>query len=248
MDIINLDFSYTKFLDLAKSDNESAEILLHAKKYHNAVYHFQQSVEKSCKYIGLTNKIFTFIELRKINHDPHKVFDKLFSSVFFTSVCSNGDYKSFKNDMYNLNTDEIVKFSYTQIQNIIKNPHKNRMGKLASEIVLDYYINNPFAYCDSSIPLLLENVRIMRGYSKCERICEQLIKRNDEIELCMFSQMLMSFLVRGVEANSRYPDEDGTSPCDIYSGETLLVHYLSYFIEIQKFCVKTLYDYYNYNL
>lgn len=245
MDIINPDLSYTDFLDLSNSDIKSADVLLKFKEYPNAVYHLQQSVEKSCKYLGLTNKIFTFNELRKISHDPDKVFDMLFSSNFYTSIFTDGDYKSFKYEIDKLTIDEIVKFSHEKIQTIIEKPHENRIGKLASDIVIDYYENNPFSAKNSSIEKLLENVRIMRGYPKCESICKQLIKRNDNIEICMFAQMLMSFLVRGVEANSRYPDENGITPNDIYSEKSPLVQHLSYFIDKQKFCIEILCDYYN---
>lgn len=244
MDIINPDLSHTIFLDLANSDIKSADILFKAEQYPNAVYHFQQSVEKSCKYLGLTNKIFTFNEFRKISHDPHKVFDMLFSSNFYTSIFTDGDYKSFKDEIKKLTIDEIVKFSHDRIQTIIENPHEDRIGKLASDIVIDCYENNPFSAYNSSIEELLENVRIMRGYPKCESICKQLIRRNDNIEICMSAQMLMSFLVCGVEANSRYPDKNGITPNDIYSETSPLVLNLSYFIDKQKFCIDTLNNFY----
>lgn len=244
MDIINTDLSHTIFLDLANSDIKSADALLKIKEYPNAVYHFQQSVEKSCKYLGLTNRIFTFNELRKISHDPHKVFDMLFSSDLYTSIFTDNDYKSFKDEIDKLTKDEIVEFCHNRIQTIIENPHEDRIGKLASDIVIDYYENNPLSNNDSSIKELLKNVRRMRGYPKCESICKQLIKRNNNIEICMSAQMLMSFLVRGVEANSRYPDENRINPNDIYSEKSPLVQNLNYFIDKQKFCIDTLNNFY----
>ena len=245
MDIVNLDLSHTNFLDLANSDIQSADILLKIKEYHNAVYHLQQSVEKSCKYIGLTYKIFTFNELRKISHDPHRVFDMLFSSDFYTSIFTDSNYKSFKDEMVKLTMNEIVKFSHDRIQTIIEKSHENRIGKLASDIVIDYYKNNPLLAYYGLIEKLLEIVRIKRGNPKCESICKQIIRRIDNIEICMLAQMLMSFLVRGVEANSRYPDKNGINPSDIYSEESSLVQNLSFFIDKQKFCIEILCDYYN---
>lgn len=245
MDIRNLDSSHANFLNVANSDIKSADALLQIKEYHNAVYHFQQSVEKSCKYLGLTNQIFTFNELRKIGHDPHKVFDMLFSSDFYTRIFTDSDYKSFKDEIYKLTIDEIVKISHDGIQAIIEEPHEEYSGKLASDIVIDYYKKNPLSANDSSIKVLLENIRIMRGYPKCESICKQLIRRNDNIEICMSAQMFMSFLVRGVETNSRYPDENGITPSDIYSEKSPLVQNLSYFIDKQKFCIEILNNLYN---
>lgn len=240
MDIVNPDLSHTNFLDLSSSDINSAKVLLQVKEYHNAVYHFQQSVEKSCKYLGLTMKAFTFDELRQISHEPQKVFDKVFSSTFFTDAYSNIDYEFFKKEIQKLNIDKKVDFSYKQIQNSINNPHEERLGKLPSEIIVDFYNNNPFSIHNNFIKELVENARIMKGYSKCEDICKQLITRNDEIEICVFSQMLMSFLVSGVEANSRYPDKVGVTPKEIYSDKSFIVQYLDYFIEKQLFCIKIL--------
>ena len=245
MDIINLDSSYAKFLNVANSDIKSAYALLQIKEYHNAVYHFQQSVEKSCKYLGLTNQIFTFDKLRQIGHDPHKVFDMLFSCDFYTRTFTDSDYKSFKDEIYKLTIDEIVKISHEGIQSIIEKPHEDYSWKLASDIIIDYYEKNPLSANNSSIKALLGIIRTMRGYPKCESICKQLIRRNDNIEICMSAQMLMSFLVRGVEANSRYPDENGITPSDIYSEKSPLVQNLNYFIDKQKLCIEILCDYYN---
>lgn len=244
MDIVNPDLSYTNFLDLAVSDIKSANVLLQVKEYHNAVYHFQQSVEKSCKYLGLTIKAFTFEKLREISHEPQRVFDKVFSSKIFTDVYKDNDYKLFKNEIQELNTDDKVYYSYEKIQQNTNKPHEERLGKLYSEILVEYYCNNPFAIHDNSVNQLIENAQVMKGYPKCEEICEQLIARNDNIEICVFSQMLMSFLVSGVEANSRYPDKTGITPNEIYSEKSFIVQYLNYFIETQVFCIKTLGDYF----
>lgn len=244
MDIINPDLSHTNFLDLATSDIKSAKTLLQAKEYPNAVYHLQQSVEKSCKYLGLTVKAFTFDELRQISHEPQKVFDKVFSSTFFTDAYSNIDYEFFKKEVQKLSIDKKVDFSYKQIQNSINNPHEERLGKLPSEIIVDFYNNNPFSIYDNYVKELVENARAMKGYSKCEDICKQLITRNDNIEICVFTQMLMSFLVSGVEANSRYPDKAGITPYEIYAEKSSIVQYLDYFIEKQLFCIKILGEYF----
>lgn len=244
MDIVTPDLSHMDFLDLATSDIKSSYALLQAREYHNAVYHFQQSVEKSCKYLGLTMKLFTFDELRQISHEPQRVFDKIFSSKIFTDVYRDNDYDLFKKEIHELSTDDKTYYSYNKIQNSINRHHEERLGKLPSEIVVEHYSNNPFSIHNSSISVLIENAKVMKGYPKCENICEQLIARNDNMEICVFSQMLMSFLVSGVEANSRYPDKKGATPNNIYSEKSTMVQYLDYFIEKQLFCIEILENYF----
>lgn len=249
MDILNPDLSYNNFLRESKEDISSTKALLNNKNYSHAIYHFQQSVEKSCKYLGLTINAFTIEKLKRISHNPQEIFDLIFSSKMFIDIYKDDDYKLFKNEILELDTDERAYYSFKKIQEIINNPHEERIGKLHSEIVVEYYRNNPFSIYDNSISLLIENAKVMKGYPKCEEICEQLIVRNDEMEICVFSQMLMSFLVVGTEATTRYPNiEKGTTPSLEYTEDKPFVKNLVFFIEVQEKCIQTLNNFFMDNI
>jgi len=65
------------FIDLAKYDIESSEILFENNKFSNSLYFYHQSVEKAVKYLGLKIGIIYEDNLKKISHHPIKVFSIL---------------------------------------------------------------------------------------------------------------------------------------------------------------------------
>lgn len=245
MDILNPDLSYNDFLAESQEDISSSKILLNSRKYSHAIYHFQQSVEKSCKYLGLTINAINIDKLREISHNPQKIFDIIFSSKIITNVYQDNNYNLFKNEIQKLELDDKSYYSFTKIQEIINNPHEERLGKLSSEIIVEYYSNNPFSVMENSVELLIENAKTMKGYPKCEEICKELIIRNDDMGICVFSQMLMSFLITGTEAITRYPDiKKKTTPSLEFTEDKPFVRNLDFFIEIQERCIQTLKDFF----
>lgn len=68
MNILNPDLSHSEFLTESLSDINAANTLLDIGQFSQAAYMFQQSVEKSCKYFGLTIKILDYEDLRKTGH------------------------------------------------------------------------------------------------------------------------------------------------------------------------------------
>lgn len=94
---------------------------------------FQQSVEKSCKYLGLTTKAFTFEELRRISHEPKKVFDAIFNSDTFTAVNENQDYNTFKGLFSDADMNKRCDGAYYYIEEEFKNSTLN--NRLYSEQV-----------------------------------------------------------------------------------------------------------------
>ncbi|MCD5969400.1 HEPN domain-containing protein, partial [Riemerella anatipestifer] len=65
------------FIELAKNDIESSEILFKYKKFSNSIYFYHQAVEKVVKYLGLQIGIINENELKRISHNPLKVFSIL---------------------------------------------------------------------------------------------------------------------------------------------------------------------------
>lgn len=240
MDIINPDLSHNNFLELANADIKSANALLQIKEYHNAVYHFQQSVEKSCKYLGLTMKAFTFDELRQISHEPQKVFDKVFYNEVFTSVSDNQDYEEVKKIFKDADLNKKCDGAYYYIDKAFRSSSLN--SRPYSEQVIEYFDNNPFS--DLYNADFAENIKKHRGNFHVETACKQFLDMLDDMQKCLLCQMLMSLLVSGVEANSRYPDREGITPNEIYSEKSFIVQYLDYFIEKQFFCIKILGGYF----
>lgn len=69
------------FYKIAKSDFETAKILFNNNKFPEAIYYFQQSVEKLSKAFGLKNNFIKVEDLsRAISHKSEKVFTKQMKS------------------------------------------------------------------------------------------------------------------------------------------------------------------------
>lgn len=112
-----------------------------------------------------------------------------------------------------------------------------------SDQIIDYYEGNPFK------ELLPDNffseIISSKGNPLAETLFKNLLLSIRDLDICLMSQMIMSFLVSGIEENSRYPDHKlGTVPNEIYSEESEIIKNLSYFIERQKFCVRFLREYF----
>lgn len=241
MDIANPDLFHTDFLRLADSDIRSSSVLLREKEYHNAVYHFQQSVEKSCKYLGLTIKAFTSDELRRIGHEPRRVFDRIFYSETFTAINDNRDYEDIKSAFVGVSLDEKCDGVYYYIDKTFESS-SSLNGRSCSEQFIEGIDESLFSALYGTD--VLENIKKYRGNPHVEAFCKQFLDKFDEMRKCLLCQMLMSVLVSGIEANSRYPDRKGVSPDKIYSEKSFVVQYLDYFIGKQKFCIKVLRDYF----
>ena len=69
---------YDRLLETARKDLEASRILHKKKLYPQAVFYFQQSVEKSVKSFGLIEKMIDEKNLtNKIGHKPLKIFTRL---------------------------------------------------------------------------------------------------------------------------------------------------------------------------
>lgn len=71
-----------EFLKIAQTDLDASKVLLNGGLYSQALFSFQQAVEKTTKYMGLEMGAIKSDQLqRSIGHDVVKVFTKMFSSL-----------------------------------------------------------------------------------------------------------------------------------------------------------------------
>jgi hypothetical protein len=243
MDITNPDLSHISFLNEAENDIISAKVLLEAKQYPQAIYFFQQSIEKSCKYFGLTIKSINYDELNKISHEPQKIFYKIFNSGIFSSVDGNSIYNTFKEQFFKQDINERAKAAYYCIETESKKEDTENGVDFYSDQLLAFYESNPFN--ELLPPNFIFKVKSQRGTPLFENQCKESLQTINDSGKCLVYQIIMSFLVNGVEANSRYPDyKQKTTPSGIYSNESVIVKNLSYFIEKQNFCIPFLRRYF----
>ena len=70
-----------EMLHFAKEDFDIALLLYNEKEYSNALYHYNQCVEKTVNYIGLSTGSISEDQLKDISHKPIKVFSYLFDHI-----------------------------------------------------------------------------------------------------------------------------------------------------------------------
>lgn len=236
MNIIKPDLSHISFLREAESDISTIKVLLGSKNYSQAAYLFEQSVEKSCKYLGLTTEAISYDELRKIAHEPERVFDKIFHSEFFLSICGDNNFDEFKRQFKKQSLDERACSARFKIECLLENEDTEPQPKsYCSQFVSLYDSNALRKFFPENI---FNYLRSCSGNLNIEILCKEFLLQSKKMGKCCTTQMIMSFLVSGVEANSRYPDYNKkTTPSEIYSKDSEFVQNLYYLIEKQEFCI-----------
>lgn len=238
MNIIKPDLSHISFLREAESDISTIKVLLVSKNYSQAAYFFEQSVEKSCKYLGLTTQAVSYNEVRSsIGHEPERVFDKIFQSEIFLSMYNNNnDYSKLKQQFKKQSLDERAYSARFHIECLFENEDTEPQPKSYCSQLVSLHDSN--ASRKIFPEHTINELRNCSGIPKVEILCKEFLLQEKKMGKCCTAQMIMSFLVSGVEANSRYPDYNKkTTPSEIYSKDSEFVQNLHYLIEKQEFCI-----------
>ena len=83
----DIDYSYICFLEESKIDLDAAEVLEFKEIYSKSVLLFKQSVEMSCKYLGLLWKIIPPSDGKKnIGYIPNKIFKDFFGTDILRQI------------------------------------------------------------------------------------------------------------------------------------------------------------------
>src|SRR5574344_1123004 len=104
---------YKAFYDMAVSDLDASILLLDNKYYCQALYFFEQAVEKQVKFLGLTTGWLSEDKVKKIGHAPISFFDKLFNNQIikeFATVAKLdiNDINDFGEYLLNMNVEDRV--------------------------------------------------------------------------------------------------------------------------------------------
>ena len=67
--------------ETAKKDLQASKYLYNNALYPQAIFHIQQSVEKATKCFGMIFGIISEKELKKIGHNPIKIYEKEYEKM-----------------------------------------------------------------------------------------------------------------------------------------------------------------------
>lgn len=201
-----------ELIAISKSDIKASKTLFEGGQYPQSLFYFQQSVEKSVKYIGLIMQCMTEEQMAKdIKHEPLKVFQKMFKHL---SLNSNGmlpveDVHLFTNVKQIIITHsemEGVNMAWNQINSIVSQP------KLIDESI------DPFEavcrYISSITPLdhLKLDEQAFHLYAK-----KRLQKQTTEIILLLnYGTRVLQLMMIYSLLLSRYKVDDFRYPSDMY--------------------------------
>lgn len=231
---------YLDWLAQAKIDFKSAKTLYEQEEYCNAAFLFQQSVEKACKFFGLSRRLITMEKIRKIGHKPHEVFREIFTQEEvkpFLGPSAFDDLFRFMVDRPNM--DERVNAVGLALYDISSKPViPRKSNQSAKDALIDYYSGGTAKYFPNHelAKLLGEN----RG-NLPDDFYEALLIDTDNICKTPACLMHLSFLVFGTEQDSRYPGE--TSPSKLYNSKTMYMQEFESFCELFEYCLECLEKY-----
>lgn len=252
MNNFSLDYSHISFLKEAEADLKSVQVLYKNSNYSQAAYLFQQSIEKSCKFLGLTLNVFDYDRLRTISHHPHKVFKLLFNSDMMLEVYGSAiSFDNIDNILRNeSDLDDRVKCILWYLQSVtshipfIINPDSTAFDTL----VVNYQNLQIFkdALSVNGIDNVMDDIALMnylRNNSKIEHLSRTIINEINDRTICCLNLLFLSFLVWDIESNSRYPDYNkNTTPESLYNKNTIFIENIPLFVKEQNQCIDILYQ------
>ena len=183
-------FSY-QLLDIADSDIQSAKILCLNRKYPQAVFFFQQSVEKLAKAYGM---FFSLVKnpktlRRDVGHNPLNIIKKPTNDLIQSLECimRNSFATDLTSGIATINNVDFIGFSETLIE------HKDEIRNWLSSYVKEYDCSRAYTHtvCDD-----INN--ILNDFSQAK---EELKQQHIDTEIWMENIRIFESGVRNVVCN-----------------------------------------------
>lgn len=225
---------YSDLLNTAQRDLETSIILHHAENYPAAVFYYQQAVEKACKFWGLSQQLITWAEIRKIGHNPDKVFRILFTKhIALHEKNAEAIYDKMYNDYcINATPDSRVQKAHDELYHITNNPViPMAEGQSPYEAVDEYFKKDTKAAIIH--PTILQDLAKYKSHPYRDKVASEFIRETEDLCKMPACLLMLSFIVFNTEQNARYPDFDtNIKPEDLYNKNVLLVKQLPFLFQL----------------
>ena len=236
-----IDYSYFCFLQESLINLEGAELLNVKELYSKSVLLFSQSVEMSCKYLGLLWKIITPSDSKKsVGYIPNKVFKDFFSTDVLKQVKGHFLFEQFEDELNSYTSiDEKINYLMNELKIALNlEVVKRKENQTAIRAMIAFYKATGFKGL-SNIEFLEKN----KDNKKVEEELEEHRKTVNNVGVCVLCQMFMSFFVWGNIEDTRYPDiANGRTSLDNYPKSSAITKNLNKFFEIQRNCLNMMID------
>ena len=235
----DIDYSYICFLEESKIDLNAAEALESKEIYSKSVLLFKQSVEMSCKYLGLLWKIIAPADGKKnVGYIPNKIFKDFFETDVLGQINGTVLFKQYEDELKSYSSlNEKIEYLINEIK-IALNVEmvKRKENQSTVDALIAFYRATGFKGLHS-----IESLEQKRGDKMFDAELENHRKTVNDIGICVLSQMFLSFLVWGDIEDVRYPDlATGKTTMESYSESSIITKNLKWFFQIQKQCLETM--------
>jgi hypothetical protein len=237
----DIDYSYFCFLQEALINLEAAEILNIKELYSKSILLYSQSVELSCKYLGLLWKIIPPSDGKmKVGYIPNKIFKNFFSTDVLKQVKGNFLFNQFENELNSYASIEgKINYLINELTTTLKfEVIKRKENQTAIDAMTTFYKAMGYKGMSS-----FEFIEKNKNSQEFEDELEMHRKTVNNIGTCVLCQMFMSFFVWGNIDDTRYPDiANSKTSMDNYSKSSVITKNLNWFFEIQRNCLNMMID------
>ncbi|MDR7757422.1 HEPN domain-containing protein, partial [Riemerella anatipestifer] len=215
------------FIELAKNDIESSEILFKYKKFSNSIYFYHQAVEKVVKYLGLQIGIINENELKRISHNPLKVFSILDAKENIFKGQGGDDFKMMLKKMTD---EEIARQTLSSIDESLSNLYEIDNKKSYFQNFIEYIKDKEFPD-----KLILMKIKENAYYNKmAENFFSQL---NIGVVILKILFLNSCLCTKHKLDTYRYSSQEIPNPIEYFSQGNLLIANLPIFIKSIKLCL-----------
>ncbi|OBW43568.1 HEPN domain protein [Chryseobacterium sp. MOF25P] len=214
-------------IKLATVDLKSAELLFQLQIFHNAIYFYHQAVEKAVKYLGLQIGIIDNNALKKIGHEPIKVF-KILDEV--EKVFHNEELTEFVSLIKKLTDEQLVNKTLLEIEQSTQNLYE-------LDFNLSYFQNLRIYIADKDFPQK-DIISTIEENSYYNKMAKEFFNQLNVGAVIIRMLFLNSCLCSKYKLDSyRYNSEKIENPVDYFSETNPIVLKLDIFIKSLAICL-----------
>ncbi len=234
--------------DISKEDYNASKLLFENKFYPQSLFYFQQSVEKSIKYLGLRDEIIIKEDLAKnISHR---------SSIIFKNAMIKYQYLNSSDIDYNINNE------HQELRDIIKQTSDDKIIAVISKNIFDTLKNLPdFPFDINKIEKFEDLYKILKKINPNTEYYEdlKLLDKNESYKPLVKKKLkefvtefidytkgvkilyLLNIISESLVSSTRYPDIDNMiNPSKRYNSEHPFVKELPNLYKALEYSLETI--------
>lgn len=223
----------TSLLNLSKADLNSSVLLIENMFFSQAVFAFEQAVEKACKYIGLKSGRLTEEEVYDVCHYPHKVFlkylkrvNEILVSLNPTKIQEKDSIQDLKDDLFKLSE----KIFSQRIFRLIKDSSNDEYVKIDKR---KSYVDNFNTFLDSDFEQLckMNNAKCIKVYATSdmeEEVRQDIITNNTGFKSIMILLYLSYYASYFNMSEIRYGGKKVEDPTKYFNEESPYIQIMPY--------------------